>query len=41
MLPLPESSIFDLEEKLRDLRIELEMMEGKWKYAIKLNFIVK
>ena len=29
MLPLPESSTFDLEEKLRDLRIELEMMEGK------------
>ena len=28
-LPLPEFSTFDLEEKLRDLRNELEMMEGK------------
>ena len=29
MFPLPGFSTFDLEEKLRDLRIELEMMEGK------------
>ena len=29
MLPLPGFSTFDLEEKLGDLRNELEMMEGK------------
>ena len=43
MLPLPGSSTFDPEEELEELHRKLrkQIMEGEYKCAVKLNFVVK
>ena len=39
MLPLPGSSVFDLEEELEKLYMKLLTIKGEVKYAVKLNFM--
>ena len=41
MWPLPGSSTFDLQEKLEELLMKLQIMKGEQKYAVKLNFMIK